>query len=124
MEHVEIVELHRGADWDEFLVLRQTGRVDQQLLDRDLYAVIGEARKELRDRIIERKLAAIDQQQHGRRGELLRDARDPEICGGRAGPTAFDIGETHRMFEDYFSVVDGHYTGPDVRRQGRFNGTD
>ena len=81
----------------------------------------GKPGKNFVELVVERNLAAIDEQHHGRRGELLRDAGHSEIRLGRAGRLAFDVGQSASVLENDLAIVDRHHASADVRRQRRFN---
>jgi hypothetical protein len=57
----------------------------QQIVDRDAVR-IGKGGIPLRDGIVLAQQAAIDQREHGGRGEGFRDARDAKRLVGRANP--------------------------------------
>ena len=82
-----------------------------------LLAVRGKAGKELRQRVVERKLAAIDEQHDGRRGELLRNAGHAKIRLRRARRFALDVGQSVGVLEHDLAFVDRHHASADMRRQ-------
>src|SRR5262249_54595139 len=82
--------LERRVPFPELGVLgklvRQAGRVRQQVLDRDLLALaVIELRDELLDGIPERERTAIGEHHHAGRSQRLRDGGEEEDRLGRTG---------------------------------------
>ena len=69
---------------------------------------MGEERVE---RVVERQLAAVDQQHHGEGGELLGAARHAEVGLRRAGDVVLDVGQAVGVLEDELAAVVGEDAG-------------
>lgn len=59
-------------------IVRQSGGMTEQLVDRDPGLVGAHALEMIRQRVVERELSPVRQDQDGRRGELLGQGADVE----------------------------------------------
>ena len=111
-EHVLVLERHRGAGRDEVLVIEEPRGVPEQVAHLDPVRGPGEAGEEAGQRIVERQLSALGQEEHGRGGELLGDRGQPEVGGRGDGRPLFEIGEAESLAVEDLPILRYEHAGP------------
>ena len=88
----------------QVLVVREAGRVGQQVADRDLLPVSRERREEVGERVLVSELAVADEQHGGHRRELLGHRGEAE-ARGRVDAAATKVAEPVPAREDRLPVL-------------------
>src|SRR4051812_27076966 len=86
-----------------------------------LLPVIWEAGEEFRHGVVERNLAAVDEQHDGGGRELLRYARDTKVRIECAGLFRFNIRNSAGVLEYSLAIVNRYDAGPNVLRKRGFH---
>jgi hypothetical protein len=90
--------------------------VREEVVDRDRLLVVGHALEVVRDRIVDRELAAgLERQDRGGR-ELLRDRTQREDAGGRDRHAGLAVGQAVPLAEDGAPVLDDEDGARDPER--------
>ncbi len=85
-------------------IVADAGGVIEKLPDRDLGG-FAEVRKPLPNRILQRHFSLLDEEQHGRRGELLRDRSDRVPGSGGGGQRWTELRPAIRLRVSHHTIL-------------------